>query len=610
MIIQSHFALLDVDRRTISIVGAILCYLSRTGIDNLHAVNFDVMILLSSIMTVNYLVIHLKETRELITRMQHLVHDNPVRGLWALSFASYITSPFLTNDGVCLLFVEPILQTFEHAPLELPPGDLSNPEKLALRKADAIFFLLALACSANIGSSLTYTGNPQNMIVSSDAISVMPSYMFFIFMLPASIFSWVISKFLLADAPLPCADSVPQHVFLLLAAIKWIERCWMQARTEQATPSSEPSSQMHSPMHGADEGVEMTSIDSRENDATSSRSGAFSRKTQASPQHPNERAQQSWLQKLNDLILSFVQRKKRSHELVISPRRQLALEKAKAAKTEDYLVVSPFPYAVPLLLCAMIAMIFAGVLPISGTVCVFSVLMIVTVVVGNHYRGQQTFVPVPPGSNRSEAEVKLRFPTQPGSVNESPFEEPELGEPGQRSGQPRGYLASLQEPAEDELGPLTWEDEVDNINRFFAAVYGSIDYNVLMIFLGLFIVIDNLSYTGIPRTIWNAIVGKAPFKSFGSVLGICVFVVVMSQFLGNVPVIQLAKPNVEGLDDNTKRLAWALLAFVSTVAGNLTLTGSAGECECGSHCLGLLSYTHTPSSHYSQHHRGGDRGQA
>jgi hypothetical protein len=136
---------------------------------------------------------------------------------------------------------------------------------------------------------------------------------------------------------------------------------------------------------------------------------------------------------------------------------------------------------------------------------VFSVLMIVTVVVGNHYRGQQTFVPVPPGSNRGETEVKLRFPTQPGSVNESPFEEPELGEPGQRSGQPRGYLASLQEPAEEELGPLTWEAVVDNIHRFLAAGYGSIDYNVLMIFLGLFIVIDNLSYTGIPRTIWNAI---------------------------------------------------------------------------------------------------------
>lgn len=175
-----------------------MCYISRTGIDNLHAVNFDVMILLSSIMTVNHLVIHLKETKAVITYMQQLVQLNPVRGLWVLALSAYVTSPFLTNDGVCLLFVEPILQAFEHAPLDLAPTseeeDGTSSTTMKLRKADAIFFLLALACSANIGSALTYTGNPQNMIVSSDAIGVMPSYMFFIFMLPASMFSWIISK--------------------------------------------------------------------------------------------------------------------------------------------------------------------------------------------------------------------------------------------------------------------------------------------------------------------------------------------------------------------------------------------------------------------------------
>jgi Na+/H+ antiporter NhaD/arsenite permease-like protein len=31
----------------------------------------------------------------------------------------------------------------------------------ALEKGDAFYFLISLACSSNIGSALTYTGNPQ-----------------------------------------------------------------------------------------------------------------------------------------------------------------------------------------------------------------------------------------------------------------------------------------------------------------------------------------------------------------------------------------------------------------------------------------------------------------
>ena len=168
--------------------------------DIIAAVNFDVMVLLSSIMIINHLVIHLKETKDGIVYLQQLVQRDPVYGLWIISLAAFVVSPFLTNDGVCLLFVEPILNAFENAPLAVDARRTiqrspSNEEQgMKLLKEDAIYFLLALACSANIGSALTYTGNPQNMIVSSDAIGVMPPYKFFIYMLPASLFSWIISK--------------------------------------------------------------------------------------------------------------------------------------------------------------------------------------------------------------------------------------------------------------------------------------------------------------------------------------------------------------------------------------------------------------------------------
>jgi Na+/H+ antiporter NhaD/arsenite permease-like protein len=73
------------------------------------------------------------------------------------------------------------------------------------------------------------------------------------------------------------------------------------------------------------------------------------------------------------------------------------------------------------------------------------------------------------------------------------------------------------------------------------------------------------------------IVGPQPFQTFLSIAGISTFILVASQLLGNVAVIQLAKPNVHDLEDNSKRLAWAVISFVATVGGNLTITGSAGK---------------------------------
>jgi hypothetical protein len=116
--------------------------------------------------------------QELIEYLQELVQKDPSRGFWIISFAAFIASPFLTNDGVCLLFVEPILNAFENAPFASASvasegvlaltDDASNSSntptkapKLKLHKEDAIYFLLGLACSANIGSALTYTGETR-----------------------------------------------------------------------------------------------------------------------------------------------------------------------------------------------------------------------------------------------------------------------------------------------------------------------------------------------------------------------------------------------------------------------------------------------------------------
>ena len=88
--------------------------------------------------------------------------------------------------------------------------------------------------------------------------------------------------------------------------------------------------------------------------------------------------------------------------------------------------------------------------------------------------------------------------------------------------------------------------------------------------------VANVDSTGFPRQFWSAIVGRVPFKTAGSIAGISAFILLASQLLGNVAVVQLARPNVQTLADNEKVLAWAIISFVSTVGGNLTITGSAG----------------------------------
>lgn len=113
----------------------------------------------------------------------------PLRGFWLVSFITFVVSPFLTNDGVCLLFVQPICAAFdtviERDKITAKHNNNNNNEpetntkpKLLwppteLRVSDILYFVLMLACSANIGSTLTYTGNPQNMVIAPVAQKVM-----------------------------------------------------------------------------------------------------------------------------------------------------------------------------------------------------------------------------------------------------------------------------------------------------------------------------------------------------------------------------------------------------------------------------------------------------
>lgn len=175
---------------------------------------------------------------------------------------------------------------------------------------------------------------------------------------------------------------------------------------------------------------------------------------------------------------------------VLSPRRQRSMERLRLVGNVVRFVKSPFPYAVIGLLVAMIIMIFVDVMPISGLICLFAMLMVVTVVLGNHCRNRHIWVEKH-GQQRS-TRANSHTNSEPkssggGALNISTTYAPEEFD---------------HDSEEGSLGPMTKEDRMDNLNEFFEALFGAIDYSILIIFLGLFIVVENMSSTGIPKTIW------------------------------------------------------------------------------------------------------------
>lgn len=102
-------------------------------------------------------------------------------------------------------------------------------------------------------------------------------------------------------------------------------------------------------------------------------------------------------------------------------------------------------------------------------------------------------------------------------------------------------------------------------------LYAEIDWGLLVFFVGLFIIIGGTENAGIIDYLlefsqrWN-LHATAPFT---------VVTVVLSNLVSNVPAVMLLKSLVKGLADPHK--AWLILAMASTLAGNLTITGSVAN---------------------------------
>lgn len=111
------------------------------------------------------------------------------------------------------------------------------------------------------------------------------------------------------------------------------------------------------------------------------------------------------------------------------------------------------------------------------------------------------------------------------------------------------------------------------------AVLARVDAPLLLFFSGLFVVVAGLGATGLPRAAWDA-ASAAGVGVRGGAEGVTLFAAVVSlgsNTVSNVPLVLLLAPSVAALPLADSRPTWLLLAFVSTVAGNLTLVGSVAN---------------------------------
>jgi hypothetical protein len=105
-----------------------------------------------------------------------------------------------------------------------------------------------------------------------------------------------------------------------------------------------------------------------------------------------------------------------------------------------------------------------------------------------------------------------------------------------------------------------------------------VDAQLLLFFSGLFVAVAGFSATGVPQLVWDALL---PYVSVRSAAGVAVFSVVVvagSNTVSNVPLTLILAPFLQAMPVQADApLAWLLLAWVSTVAGNLTLLGSVAN---------------------------------
>jgi Na+/H+ antiporter NhaD/arsenite permease-like protein len=102
-------------------------------------------------------------------------------------------------------------------------------------------------------------------------------------------------------------------------------------------------------------------------------------------------------------------------------------------------------------------------------------------------------------------------------------------------------------------------------------LYKEVDWGLLVFFVGLFLIVGGAEKAGIVARLLD-------LASHWNLQQISVFTIVVALFsnvVSNVPAVMLLKSLVAGFAN--PHTAWLALAMASTLAGNLTITGSVAN---------------------------------
>ena len=152
IIIAGEHSPRKLDRPAIGLIRGVLMValgvLSRQ--EALHSIDFATITLLLGMM----IVIHFATLSGLLNSMAEAIlkRSHSARQLlWIVCMVSGILSALFINDTICLLMTPLLLTATKRARLNAEP------------------FLLGLATSSNVGSVMTITGNPQNILIGQSS---------------------------------------------------------------------------------------------------------------------------------------------------------------------------------------------------------------------------------------------------------------------------------------------------------------------------------------------------------------------------------------------------------------------------------------------------------
>ena len=198
VISSSTLQIVGLDRPGGALVGAVAMVLVG-GLpmqQALEAIDLHVMVLLFGVLLISAYLVEARFFR--LTAYWVTTRTRSARSLlWMLTFVVGAMSALLLNDTVCVLFTPLVVAVVVEA--KLPP----------------LPYLLALASAANVGGVVSFSGNPQNMIVGTAAHGAIGYAHYFAIALPIGIVclaanAWLLTWMFRAQLPTgPLAERSP-----------------------------------------------------------------------------------------------------------------------------------------------------------------------------------------------------------------------------------------------------------------------------------------------------------------------------------------------------------------------------------------------------------------